>query len=259
MIAIDRLCYNSRLRTKNPGVKFAFAVTTLLICVTSRSPAAAMVTLGVNGWLTVKKGGVNFREYGKFMTVPLIFMLLSTLAIVVNFSREPQDLFAVSLGSRYLTGSRAGLRYALQLILTALASVSCLYFLSMTTPMPDILGVLEDLHCPGLLGELMLLIYRYIFVLMDTAANIRISQACRLGNRDYRTALKSFAALGSVLMMRAIARSKVLYEAMEARCYDGTIRVLREGSPPEKRDVICLCVFEGLLLILAFGRLLVWM
>ena len=259
MIAIDRLCYNSRLRRKNPGVKFAFALTTLLVCVVSRSAAAALVTLGVNGWLTVKKGGVKFREYGTFMALPLIFMVLSTLAIVMNFSREPLDLFAISLGSRYLTGSRAGLFYALQLILTALASVSCLYYLSMTTPMPDILGVLEDLHCPRLLGELMLLIYRYIFVLMDTASHIRISQACRLGNKDYKTSVQSFAALGSVLMMRAIARSRVLYEAMEARCYDGKIQVLRESSPPEKRDVISLCVFEGLLLILAFGRLFVWM
>ena len=129
----------------------------------------------------------------------------------------------------------------------------------MATPMPEILQVLRRLRCPGLLGELMLLIYRYIFVLMDTAANIRISQACRLGNKDYKTALKSFAALGSVLMMRAIARSKLLYEAMEARCYDGTIQVLEEGSPPEKRDLVLVCLFEGFLLILAFGRRFLWM
>ena len=258
MIAIDRLCYNSKLRKKNGGVKFAYAVITLLICVISRSPAAALVVLAVNGWLTVKKGGVKFREYRKFMAIPLIFMILSTLAIVVNLADAPLDLFAVRLGSRYLTGRRQGLGYALGLILTAMASVSCLYFLAMTTPMPDILEVLRRLHCPRLLSELMLLIYRYIFVLMDTASNIRISQACRLGNKDYRTSIKSFADLGAVLMMRAIARSRALYEAMEARCYDGTIQVLTEGSPPERRDIIWMCVFEGSLTVLAFGRLFLW-
>ena len=255
MIAIDKLCYASRLRKKNGTVKFAYATVTLLILVISRSVPGALIVLLINGFLTVKKSGVSCRRYLHFMKVPLIFLILSTFAILFHLNREPMDLFALPLGSRYLTGSRAGLQYALQLILTALGSVSCLYFLSMTTPMPDILNVLNRLHCPRLLGELMLLIYRYIFVLMDTAGKIRISQQSRLGNKDYKTALQSFGALGSVLMIRAIGRSKALYDAMEARCYDGTIQVLSEENPPEARDVVLIVLFESLLLILSFGRL----
>ena len=254
MIAIDKLSYASALRRKNGTVKFSYAIATLLVCVISRSAAAAAAVLCVNAYLTVCKGRVNCRKYLRYLLVPLIFLILSTLAIVINFSPAPMDLFALKLGRRYLTGSVAGLMYALQLILTALASVSCLYFLSMTTPMPDILNVLHKLRCPRLLGELMLLIYRYIFVLMDTAANIRISQQSRLGNKDYATAVKSFGALGAVLMIRAISRSKALYDAMEARCYDGTIRVLSEEHRPEKKDIVLICCFELFLLIIAFGR-----
>lgn len=254
MIAIDKLCYGSRLRKKNGTVKFAYALITLLILVTSRSSFAAGIVLAVNAFLVIVKGGVRARRYLHYMTVPLIFLILSTLAILFHFRREPMDLFALPIGSRYLTGSREGLLYALQLILTALSSVSCLYFLSMTTPMPDILNVLDRLRCPRLLGELMLLIYRYIFVLMDTAGKIRISQQSRLGNKDYQTSVKSFGALGSVLMIRAIGRSKALYDAMEARCYDGRIQVLSEENPPEKKDIGAILLFEGLLLIAAFGR-----
>ena len=257
MIAIDKLCYGSRLRKKNGTVKFAYAMVTLLICVISKSPAAAVVTLVTNGYLTVYKGGVRPRRYLHFMTVPLVFLMLSTAAIVFNLKRQPLDLFALKLGSWYLTGSWAGLKYALQLILTAMASVSCLYFLSMTTPMPDILNVLDRLHCPRLLGELMLLIYRYIFVLLETAGNIHISQICRLGNKDYSTAIHSFAALGSTLMLRAISRSKALYDAMEARCYDGRIQVLNETAAPEKKDIVQMVFFEIFLLILVFWRPLV--
>ena len=257
MIAIDKLCYASRLRKKNGTVKFTYAMVTLLICVISRSPEAACVTLLLNAFLTIKISGVRAKKYLHFMTVPLIFLILSTLAILMHVSGEPMDLFSVSLGSRYLTGSREGLFYALQLILTALASVSCLYFLSMTTPVPDILNVLKRIHCPGLLGELMLLIYRYIFVLMETAGNIRISQQSRLGYKDYVTSLKSFGALGSVLMIRAVSRSKVLYDAMEAQCYDGIISVLSEENPPEKKDMVLIILFESFLLILAFRRLFI--
>ena len=254
MIAIDKLSYASGLRKKNGTVKFAYAMITLLIIVFSRSFRTAIIVLVLNAFLTMKKGGVSSRRYLHFMAVPLIFLVLSTLAILFHVSREPMDLFALPLGSRYLTGSREGLQYALQLILTALASVSCLYFLSMTTPMPDILNVLHRLRCPRLLGELMLLIYRYIFVLLDTAGRIRISQNSRLGNKDYGTALQSFGALGSVLMIRAIGRSKALYDAMEARCYDGTIQVLSEENPPEKKDIVLIILFECFLLAVGFGR-----
>lgn len=254
MIAIDKLCYRSKLRYENAGVKFAFSMLTLLFCIVNRSIGIACIVLAVNGILTVKYGGIPFSRYIRFMTIPLIFLFLSTIAIILNLARTPLDLFAIPIGSFYLTGSRASCIYALQLILTALSSVSCLYFLSMTTPMPDILNVLRKLHCPKLLIELMLLIYRFIFVLMDTAHAISTSQRSRLGNRDYKTSVKSFGMLGSVLMIRAIKRSNALYNAMEARCYDDTIHVLNETYPPSKRAVIWIIIFESFLLILTIGR-----
>lgn len=254
MIVIDKLCYQSRLRYANAGEKFAFAVLTLLVCVVSRSIAVACVVLAVTGTLTVAKGGVPVLRYLRFLTVPLAFLFLSTAAILFHISPAPMDLFAVPLGSWYLTTSLSSLRYAMQLILTALAAVSCLYFLSFTTPITDILDVLRRLHCPKLLIELMLLIYRFIFVLLDTASAITTSQHCRLGNRDYKTALKSFGQLGSVLMLRAVTRSNHLYTAMEARCYDDTIRVLSETRPPKKSVILAIALFESALTLFAIWR-----
>ena len=46
--------------------------------------------------------------------------------------------------------------------------------------MTDILGACRKLHLPSLLIELMLLIYRFIFVLSETAHSITISQQSRL-------------------------------------------------------------------------------
>lgn len=247
MIVIDKLCYNSRLRYVNAGEKFFFAVLTLLACVISRSVAVACIVLAVTGILTVWKGGIPFSRYVRFMTVPLVFLLFSTAAIVLNLSAAPMDLFAWKIGSVWLTGSRSSLLYAVQLILTALASVSCLYFLSFNTPMPDILNVLRVLHCPRIIIELMLLIYRYIFVLLEISSSIRTAQDSRLGNKDYRTSLKSFGALASALFIRAIKKSNALYDAMESRCYDGTIHVLNETYPPVKKEIAAIVIFEALL------------
>ena len=263
---IDRLCYNSKLRYENAGEKFAFAILTLLICMISRSIIVAVLVLFVMGILTVYKGGIPLIPYLKCMLIPLGFLGLSTLAIVLHISDRPMDLFAIPLmqwhfspgphfiGQWYLTSSTHSMIYGLQLFVTALASVSCLYFLSFTTPMTDILGVLKVLHFPKLLIELMLLCYRFIFVLLETAHAISTSQKCRLGNRNYKTALKSFGMLGSALMIRAMTRSRKLYDAMETRCYDGNIRVLSQNHPPKKKRVVAIAVFEVALLVIAFGR-----
>ena len=248
MITIDNLCYHSKLRYCNAGEKFAFAVLTLLFCVVSRSSVIAVIVLLTTGILTVWKGGIPFFRYLKFLTVPLAFLILSTLAIVLNISKIPLDLFSIPLGSWYLTGSRTALFYALQLILTALASVSCLYFLSFNTPMTDILSVLRRMHCPRLVIELMLLIYRFIFLLTEIASSITTAQNSRLGNKDFRTSCHSFSAMVSALFIRAIKKSSSLYDAMESRCYDGTIRVLTEHFPPKRREIFAIVLFEVFLL-----------
>ena len=250
MLTIDKLCYNSKLRYVNAGEKFAFTMLTLLLCVCSRSIVIACIVLTATGILTVYKGGIPLFRYVRFMTVPLAFLILSTLAIIFNISRTPLDLFAIPIGNWYLTGSKEAILYALQLILTALSSVSCLYFLSFNTPMPDILNVLGSLHCPKILMELMLLIYRFIFILLSVSSAITNSQHSRLGNKDYKTSLKSFSALASVLLVRSFKRANALYDAMESRCYDGTIRVLNDTYPPDKRHILAIIIFETLLLLL---------
>ena len=244
MIIIDKLSYSSGLAHVSPEEKFAYAVLTLLVCVVSRSVAAAVTVLAVNGILNVKKGRVPFHLY-------LIFLLLSTLAILVNVSKEPLDAYAIPLGQYYVTSSWMGLKKGGQMILTALASVSSLYVLSFNTPMTEILDVLKRLHFPGLFIELMLLTYRFIFILMEGASAIMTAQKARLGNRDLKTSIQSFGQMASVVFVRALKQSDALYNAMESRCYDGEIRVLSGEYQKNKSNFRKIAVFEAVLILLA--------
>ena len=94
----------------------------------------------------------------------------------------------------------------------------------------------------------MLLIYRYIFVLLDVAYYISTSQNSRLGHKDLRTSIHSFAGLVQALFIRAMKRSRSLYDAMEARCYDGEILVLEENHPANGKHIAMITIFELFLL-----------
>ena len=54
----------------------------------------------------------------------------------------------------------------------------------------------------------------------------------------------------SVLFVRSLKKSGALYDAMESRCYDGTIHVLTENYPPKKAEIFLILLFEILLLLL---------
>lgn len=248
MLTIDRLSYQSELRYMNAETKAGFSAATLLVCVIGRSVAAGVIVLLAMGILTVRKGRIPLSRYLKLLTVPLAFLLVNVLILGLSIRRTPLEVFAIRMGDWYLTAGWDTLYYAFRIFITAMASVSCLYFLSCNTPVTDILRVLKRLKFPRLVIELMLLIYRFIFVLLDTAHAISISQKSRLGNISWRISVRSFGALVSALFIRAVRRSGILYDAMEARCYDGEIRVPGEDARPEWKIVAGIVCFEIFLL-----------
>lgn len=169
----------------------------------------------------------------------------------LNLSKVPMDAFAVPVGEIYITASRESAFWAVNLCITALAAVTCLYFLSLNTTMTDILGALRKMHMPRLLIELMMLIYRFVFILLHTASAIMTAQEARLGNRDYRTQLRAFGKMLTALFFISLRKANALYDAMEARGYDGTINVLERNTPAKKKEMILLAVFELVLIIVA--------
>lgn len=253
MLTIDKLAYLSKLRYTNPAEKFFYSILTLVFCIVSRLITIGFLVMIVNYILTVKLGGISYKRYLKLMLVPMSFLILSALAIFINISRVPLDLYSLPIGNFYLTVSKEGFMRAVSLVVTALASVSCLYFLSINTTMTDLLTVMRKFKIPGLFVELVLLIYRYIFVMLDTAYAISVSQKSRLGNKDFRTSLKSFSEMVSTLFVRSVKRSRYLFDAMEARGYDGEIKVLEEHRPVNPKAVAAIVVFEIILLVLTIS------
>lgn len=251
MMMIDKLAYSSPIRYKNTGLKGLFAIGTLLICVGFRSFTISMAVLVIMSLSVLKYSSVSPIRYFKMMAAPMIFLLLGTIAIIVDFDDKPVGLIWLAAGSKYIVITAGAVIYALRLILISLASVSCLYFLILTTTMLDLLAALKRMHCPWLLLELMMLIYRFIFVLLDIALAITRAQYCRLGNRNIKTTIYSMGNMLATLFIIAMDKSSRLFDAMESRCYDGELQVLVEHHPVEKRDAVLLGVYLLLLLGIA--------
>lgn len=248
---IDKLAYGSVWRYKSVSLKTSLAVGSLIICVAVRSFLVSGVVLAIMSCLAVKYSRATLRRYGGMMMWPLTFLILGTIAILIDLADGPVGLWNIPIGGKYLVITMYSLLYSLRLIAVSLASVSCLYFLVLTTPVLDLMGLLRRLHCPWLVIELMMLIYRFIFVLLDSALSITRAQNCRLGNRDMKTSITSMGNMLAALLVQAVGKASILFDAMEARCYDGRIRVLSENIPAAKREKVLVCIYLALLLLVA--------
>lgn len=249
-LSIDGCAYASALRGWNPGYKAALSAASLVLCIAYSSAAvSAAVILGM-ACLTVRRGGLPLGRYLSLLSVPLAFLALSGLAVALGISRRPLGDYRVYLGPLCLYATRESLRQALELTLKALGGISALYMLTLSTPAGEIIQVLRSLHVPRTILELMDLIYRYIFLLLDTHCRMRNAAASRLGYRDYRTALSTFGRTASNLLVVSLGRGTAYYQALASRCYDGELRFLREEKPVRPGQILWAVLYLAFLTLL---------
>ncbi len=229
MTNIDKYAYSSKLKHTAPLKKLIFAMLALAVCLWADSVPVSVLVLFIMGWCTVYKGGTPVALFIKLMLVPVTFLIIGVLTIAINASGN-KDIFLFSIAAfgTHLGVSQSGMQQAALLFFKSTGAVSCLYFLSLSTPIVDLLAVLRRLKVPKMMIELMGLIYRLIFVLLETADTIYTAQSSRLGYANLISAYRSLAVLASSLFIRAYKRSDELYTALESRGYDGELSVLEE-------------------------------
>jgi len=260
MILIDKYAYASKLAKVSPKTKILFSMLPLLICICLNSIIVSSITIVIMAFATVKYGKLKFSKYMKFMLIPFGFLIVGTITIIINrFAPDHILLIGVRIGQYAYGIDYESVRISVKLVLKALGSVSCMYFLSLNTPMYDLFQVLSRTKLSPIIVMLMELIYRYIFVLLDEAERMNIAKDSRLGNCNFKTALRSTGEMISMLFIRAYQRSDRIYAALESRGYNGKFAALDEEYIYSKKMntssilICCLLISAG-----GMERILLW-
>ncbi len=249
-LSIDVQVQKSRLKSWHPGVKTCFAVMAALICIAADSFWLSLFVICSMMLFTIYGGKTPAHYYFALLTAPLTFIILGVVAILFEISPVPLGLLDIAIGGRYLCVTAAGQQASLSLISRAFAAVSCLYLLSLSTPMHQIIRFLRKIKTPALMVELMYLIYRYIFLLLATQQQMATAAESRLGYRDWRTSLRTMSASSLNLLFLSFRRSADCFAAMEARCYDGEIAFYESEAAVRKPEILAAAAY--LLLLVGF-------
>jgi len=159
------------------------------------------------------------------MLVPLGIVLVIILLKLFMTPGEP--LFTVSFLNITLNSSREGLLSGINIGARVIGSVSLIVLLGVTTPAHEVFRSLLWMKAPRDWVEVAMLMYRYIFVLIDTTINMAMAQKLRLGYSGMFRALRSLGVLSGVVVLRSVDQSVKTSEAMMLRGYNGSFPVSR--------------------------------
>ena len=243
VLVIDVYARRSRFFEWSPALKTAGCVLLLILCVASPSPWIPLILALILALLTVCGGGIHLHDYLALLSLPAAFLLLSGLALLWDYALVKDGAAAIPFWNGWLVVTAAAQVRARLVMARALGAVSCLYFLSLSTTMPEILSVLRRAHVPSVMTELAVLIYRYLFVLLSVYQSMKDAAASRLGYSGFVRSIRTTGAVYGNLLAASFRRAGACFDAMESRCYDGEIRFLERKKPVTAPAVL---LFGGL-------------
>jgi cobalt/nickel transport system permease protein len=217
------------------------ALAAALLQTFAASCAALLLTM-----VLVLLGGIPGRWYGRRMTTLLLVLAPFVVWLPWLVPGDGWDMGLLHL-------SFAGLALAALIVVKAFAIVTLMLVLWTTAPPDSTLKAAHALHVPGLLIQLIVLTYRYVFLLGEELGRLRVALRVR-GYRN-RPSLHSYRTVGHVtaaLVIRSYERAERVGQAMRCRGFDGRFRSLAE-SHTRPADVAGFCA-----IVLAAAGLLTW-
>lgn len=177
-------------------------------------------------------------------------LFLVTMIIVIKFlCTGDHQLFEVKLAGVTFAGHLDGLQEGFRIGIRVLAAVSIVAAFGFATPFSDILAASAWFRVPREFIEILMLAYRYLFVILEEAFVIYYAQKNRLGYTTVTRGLVSFGVLSGTLVLKAFDRSQITTAAMIRRGYDGTFPLQQfRALKPVEVTVTCL-------LLIVFGVL----
>lgn len=220
-------CRDNVLTRMDPRPKMVIALALIVAVVLSKQvifPALVFVSCTA--------GMLSLRMPVKLVLLRLVapMGIVLTLVVLQAFLTGATPIASFHLAGYLLVATEEGLIRGLLLGSRVLGAVSVMLLLSSVTPAYKIFGALRWFRVPESWVEIALLVYRYIFVLLDQTADIAAAQRVRLGYSTVSRSLSSAGVLAGTVVARSMDQAMRTYEAMTLRGYQGRLPV---GSLPK--------------------------
>ena len=228
-LTLAKAPYASRWSTRSSVEKALFAGALLAISISSQRIAVMLLVLATASVAALVFARVGFRNWLAWLATPIL--LAAVTALVTAWSAPGE---------------------ALMVLARAVSAASCVALLSLTTPMPVLLELFRRCGLPAAIADLIWLMSRSVFLLMEQISATRRAVRWRLRPAGWREELNALAGVAAAAHRRALVSLTSREAAAQWRLAGSSPRVL---SAEQRVSVGRLCGYSTLLLAFAFWSL----
>lgn len=226
MLEIDNCAYLNNIKDVNPLIKLGITFIGVIASMLTQNANIHILIMLFMTALILFIARVDMKLYIKCLKIPIIFLIIGIGLNLINISFENKDyIFNVNILGLYIGTTELAVKISVNILLRAMSCIISIYFLILTTPFNQLIIVLKKLHIPHTLIELMILIYRFIFIFIEEAEEIYKSQQLKFGYTNLRTSYNSMSLLIKTLFFRMMRRYEDMSISLDIKLYDGKFHV----------------------------------
>ncbi|MGD0817921.1 MAG: cobalt ECF transporter T component CbiQ [Methanomassiliicoccales archaeon] len=223
---MDEIAYTSPFRDWSPLGKFAIALSLLISSLLAPSIVIPFLVFIIGFCLMFYSTKMRFpRVIAIALLEGLGIFLIGAIVIALVTSGDP--LFSIGLGGIELNFSRHGVDLGLLVFLRAIAGVTVMLFFATSTPIPYLANALRQLRIPKEIVELVVLVYRYSFLLLEQMDTMSNAAECRLGFRGYRNKFRTTTKIIVGVFTRSLGVAERSQVALNCRSFRGEFHCYR--------------------------------
>ncbi len=228
---MDTLAYSSRMLSWAPLGKFVFVIAILIVNIVTSSMMVPFVTLAI---------GLALMAYSTNFKIPFFVALALAEAVLI---------LAIGCGMISITGDKAdpaiwdthllwfdiymtseSFNKAWLVMFRGVAGMSVMMAFATSTPIPHLSYALKQVHMPREVSELIVLIYRYGFLLLERMDAMWEAAHCRMGFNGFMTTMRTTASIAVGIFTSSSNLADKAQIALDCRNYQGFFPIY--NSPP---------------------------
>lgn len=239
---MDTLAYSSRMLGWAPMGKFAFACALIIVNLSTSSMLVPLVTLPIG--LILMAYSTNFRipffiGLALAEAVLIIVLFAGMMSISGTSGNVVWEADILWIHARMTDDS---FNYAWLVLLRSLASIAVMISFATSTPIPHLSQAFRQVRMPVEITEIVVLIYRYGFLLLERMEVMWSAASCRMGFNGAKRSISTVASIAVGIFISSSDMADKAQTALECRNYQGYFPVYNQ---PPKMGVkwLAVCVF----------------
>ena len=235
------------MRRWPPLGKFLLVISLLIVSLLSTSLLIPIVVFAIGMMLLIRSTRLRFPRVISLALVEGVLIFLIGALIIALVTKGGAVLVSFQVLGLQMSITEEGLQRGLQVFLRALAGVAVMLFFATSTPIPHFASALRQLKVPSYLAELVILVYRYSFLLFEQLQVLYTAAQCRVGFRGAKNKMRTTAQLAVGLFIRSMEVADRSQIALYCRNFKGDFPSFR---PPARMTaawaLIPVCAFMAL-------------